>query len=233
MEGSALIIEDHPMYRDALVVLASGLFGSNKTFSASSVEDAMSMTGTLPDLRLVLIDMGLPGVRGVEAICTLRRALKDTPMIAVSASNERREVEAALKFGVKAFVSKSVLPGVLLDVIKRVLAGDTTAPEWVTSSPPAAKERKIPGLTPRQMDILPLLGDGLCNKEIGLRLGISETRVKQHISVMFRALGVSNRTQVVLAARQLGLSQEASSFLDGERQACAKASLPPPLFTFG
>jgi DNA-binding NarL/FixJ family response regulator len=204
MSGSALIIDDHPLYRDALTQLLSAILGDSAVASASSAEEALRIAEPLTDLRIVLMDFGLPGMSGTEAIGAMLRRFPNAAVIAVSASEDHRDAGAALRAGARHFVSKAVTTDVLADTIRRVLAGDVSAPEWITPSGPGVL---APGdhspLTPRQIEILSLLH--LSNKEIGLRLGLAEVTVKMHVSAIFRVLEVANRTQAMQAARRLSL----------------------------
>ncbi|MGH8688539.1 MAG: response regulator [Burkholderiales bacterium] len=206
-DGRALVVEDHPLYRDALVQLLRREFGEDRVSAASSAEEGLRLAGTLADLRLVLLDPGLPGMTGVEAIAAFRRQCADAALIAVSASEDRRDAMAAFRAGAIAFVSKAASTDVLADVLRRACAGELKAPAWVTPAGfTALVEAPMPELTARQLEILALLCQGHPNKEIGLRLGLAEVTVKMHVSSVFRALGVANRTQAVLAARRLGLN---------------------------
>ena len=151
------------------------------------------------------LDPGLPGLNGAEAIGAFAKLLPTAGLVVVSASEDRREATAAFRAGAKAFVSKAVSNEALGDLLKRVLAGTVQAPEWLTPHGRTSAEDESSTLTPRQHDILALLAQGHSNKEIGLRLDLAEITVKMHVSAIFRALGVANRTQAVVAARRLGL----------------------------
>jgi len=205
MSGSALIIDDHPLYRDALMQLLSAI-GEAGIRVASSVEEALRMTFSLAEPRIILLDFLLPGVSGTEAIAAMVRRFPGVPIIAVSASEDRRDASAALRAGARHFISKAVSTEVLADVIRKVLAGDCSSPPWITPSGPGALEPSGESpLTPRQLEILSLLH--LPNKEIGLRLGLAEVTVKMHVSAIFRVLDVANRTQAMQAARNLALQE--------------------------
>lgn len=204
MFGSALIIDDHPLYRDALTQLLATMFTDASVRASNSAEEGLRAAESLPDLRLVLLDFTLPGMSGTEAIATILRKYPTVTIVAISASEERRDATAALRAGAKQFISKAVSTEVMAEAIQRVLVGDLSGPEWLTPSGAGALE---PGehslLTPRQLEILAQLH--LPNKEIGLRLGLAEVTVKMHVSSIFRALNVANRTQATQAARRLSL----------------------------
>lgn len=206
MSGHALIIDDHPLYRDALMQLLSAV-GETAIRVAGSVEEALRTSESLSDPRVVLLDFTLRGISGTEAIAAVLRRFPGVPIIAVSASEDRRDATAALRAGARHFVSKAVGTEVLQDVIRRVLSGDFSSPQWIT---PAGSGTLDPEgdspLTPRQLEILSLLH--LPNKEIGLRLGLAEVTVKMHVSAIFRVLEVANRTQAMQAAQRLALEQK-------------------------
>lgn len=206
MAKNALIVEDHPLYRGALLLLVRSVLGDNNVAEASSAEEGLSIAGSIEDLGLILLDSGLPGLNGVEAVTSFRRKYPSAVIIVVSASDDRREANAVLQAGAKAFISKAVSTEVIAKIVQRALAGELLEPEWITlSGDHAVGDEPLQMLTPRQREILVLLSQGLSNKEIGLRLGLAEITVKLHVSAIFRALNVVNRTQAVLVARRFGL----------------------------
>lgn len=206
MDAAALIIEDHPLYLDALLRAVRPLVGETAVAAVGTAEEALRQARRLPMLRLILLDLGLPGLRGIEALAALRRKFPAVPVIVVSSSEDRFEATAALRAGARAFVSKAVSVEVLTDVLGRLLAGELQTPEWITADARGNID-SLPGmqLTPRQREMLAHLSRGESNKEISLRLGIAEITVKVHVSALFKTLGVVNRTQAVMAARRLGL----------------------------
>jgi len=204
MPTSALIIEDHPLYRDALVQLLGTLLGGATVRAASCVEEALRFAPQLVGLRLVLLDFNLPGMSGTEAIGALMTRFPAVELIAISASEARMDATAALRAGARLFISKAVTTGVLAQAIQRVLAGSIEGPQWITPTANGVLEpEQASRLTQRQLEILGLLH--LSNKEIGLRLGVAEITVKMHVSSLFRVFGVANRTQAMQAARRLSL----------------------------
>lgn len=227
MDAAALIIEDHPLYRDALLRALHPLLGETAVATASTAEEALRMAQRLPLLRLILLDLGLPGLRGVEALTALQGRYKGVPIIVVSASEDRFEANAALRAGARAFLSKALSTETLTETLRRLLAGELPTPEWIT--PDARGSIDSPTgtqLTPRQREMLLYLSRGYSNKEISLRLGLAEITVKVHVSALFKTLGVVNRTQAVMAGRRLGLAAgegdaagESSEELPGESAA--------------
>jgi DNA-binding NarL/FixJ family response regulator len=206
MIQSVLIIEDHPLFRGALVQIMQALVGEKQTVAVSSAEEGLMLLNSLADLALILLDPGLPGLNGVEAIVALRQRCPLVPIIVVSASEDRVEASAALRAGARVFISKAAPTEMICDVAKRLLLGIVCEAEWITPKGKmhidATSEVK---LTPRQQEILTMLSQGYANKEIGLRLNLAEITVKIHVSGVFKALDVVNRTQAVLAGRRMGL----------------------------
>ncbi len=182
------------------------MLGPAQVVAVASTEEALAQAHGLAGLRLILLDLGLPGMNGVEAITSLRKAYADVAIVVVSASEDRREVDAALRAGAKAFISKAVSTEVMSEVVHKILAHEPLETTWVSlRGKQTGKDEPLLNLTPRQQETLSLLCQGLSNKEIGLRLDLAEITVKMHVTSIFRALSVVNRTQAVLAARRLGL----------------------------
>jgi DNA-binding NarL/FixJ family response regulator len=197
---NVLVVDDHPLYRGALATLVRSLFGAEGVQEAATAESAL-VARTAPDL--VLLDFRLPALNGAEAVKALRQRFQDAPVIVISASEDRREGQAAMRAGARAFVHKTESMEAIADVIRQVIGGATVEPRWGAAAAPASAA----GLTSRQLEILRMLCEGVSNKEVALRLGLAVITVKMHVSAIFRALGVVNRTQAALAARRLGLEE--------------------------
>lgn len=205
---SALVVDDHPLYRGALATLLCTLFGDAAAREAASAEAALELGASLRDLRLVLLDFRLPGLNGAEAIRVFRQRLPDAALVVISGSEDRREAEAALRAGARAFVHKSASMEQIAQVLRQVLDGQEVPQSCEFADSAAALGLAAPELTQRQREILALLCRGESNKEIALRLGIALVTVKLHVSAIFRALGVVNRTQAAVAARRMGVTPE-------------------------
>jgi len=207
MTATILIVEDHPLYRGALVTLMHGIVGPSATLAAHSAEEGLRLIERLDGQIVILLDLGLPGLTGLDCIAGFQRKCPAAVIIVVSASEDRQETTAALRAGARAVLSKAVTPEVMTDLIRRVLSGALTEPEWITPDGRVSVDSS-PGiqLTPRQSQVLAQVMTGHSNKEIALRLGLSQVTVAMHLSAVFRALNVVSRTQAVAAARRLSLS---------------------------
>jgi len=209
MNETILVVEDHPLYNDALVNMIRSVVSPNtQVRSARSTEEALSANRVMQPLNLVIMDLGLPGLSGVEAIRRFQQLQPTPTIIIISASEDRQDAVLSLRAGAAAFISKAIAMEVTIDVIKNALAGTLGQPKWITPAGQLLVSLDTPlQLTARQSEILSLLMPGQTNKEICLTLGIAEVTVKMHMSAIFRSLGVINRTQAVIAARRMGLYQ--------------------------
>lgn len=213
LRARVLVIDDHPIFRDALIHLlrltSGGLgspFTSSQVLGMGSVENLLRLKAQPQGLRLAILDLALPGISGAEAVIALRQRLPYVPIIVVSGTEERRLIMPALHAGARAIISKALTPSALATALRRALDGSLHEGEILLgrmpSPPPASLARK---LTLRQCQVLSLLSLGHTNKEIADRLEVSEITVKQHVSRIFKRVGVSNRTQAVLAARRAAM----------------------------
>lgn len=204
MEKTILVVDDHPLFRKALVGLLEDIDPTACVLTAASAEDGLQKARE-SRLDLILLDLGLPGAAGVDAI-TLFRKVCDAPIAVVSASEHRQEVAAVTRAGASVVVSKGVSMDTLRDVVQQALSHTLPEQKWVRPAGSLTVADEFGrGLTTRQQEIATLLMNGHSNKEIGIRLGLAEITVKTHLTAIFRLLGVVNRTQAVVAIRRLGI----------------------------
>lgn len=160
------------------------------------------------DLDLALVDLNMPGMDGHEAVIRFRSEFPGVPLVILSATETRADIQRTLKAGVLGYIQKSSPSRIILDALQRVLAGDIYVPpalERCLSSSAVCPSPVSPHVTSRQLEVLKLLIQGKSNKTIGQQLGLSEGTVKIHMAAIFRALNVRNRTEATVAARNLGL----------------------------
>ena len=207
MDKTILVVDDHPLFRKALVSLVENLGAGHHVTAAASAEEGLQKARE-GDVDLILLDLGLPGVAGVDAIGLFRRAC-DATIIVVSASEHRQEVAGVIRAGASAVVSKDVAMETLQDIVGKALMGVLPEQKWIRSAGSLNVTDDVGnGLTARQQDVATLLMNGHSNKEIGMRLGLAEITVKTHLTAIFRLLRVVNRTQAVVAIRRLGVQYE-------------------------
>lgn len=202
-----LLIDDHALFRSGLaMVLKDGISGV-QVAQAASLEQAMH--DALPTPDVVLLDVQLQGLNGLEGIALVRRRWPAAQVVMLSSQAEPRTVRQALDRGAAAFVSKADTADTIVSVIQMLMKGEavaTTANGFADSLPAvrhdgAGSQR----LTPRQAEVLDLLCQGLSNKVIGRKLNLSENTVRGHVQATLLALGVSSRSEAAFAARRAGL----------------------------
>ena len=210
-----LIVDDHRMWREAVAAVLRQHFGPETTvLESADAEGGLRIAGEHRNLDAVLLDLTLAKrTDGLPAIGEFRRHRPDLPVIVLSASEDPKDLRRALASKARGFVPKSVTPEMLVAAIRFVLAGNTYVPpelfDWMEGTDEGSRHENAPGpgerLSPAQRIVLQHLCGGLPNKEIGRKLGIEEKTVKQHVTAIFKELGVANRTQAVIAAQKIGL----------------------------
>jgi DNA-binding NarL/FixJ family response regulator len=212
-----LVIDDHALIRDAMRGVLKELRDEAIVLEAASCRQGMELIPQHPDLALILLDLQLPDRDGIETLGELRELYPAISVVMLSAFNDRDNVVRALDHGALGFIPKTDSREVLLGALRLILAGGIyIPPEILTAGPaataappdrPAAAKRPSPaelGLTERQVDVLALMMEGKNNKLICRALDLAEPTVKNHVSAILKALGVTNRTEAVLAVAALG-----------------------------
>lgn len=196
MTTRLLLIDDHTLFRSGIaMVLAAGL-SRVEILEAASLEEALRCPAE--SLDLLLLDIQLQGLNGLEGIAPLKRRWPQAKILMVSAFHESDAVRNALARGAQGFISKTETPDRMLSIIAAQLSSDG-AP--VEANEPAEPIR----LTPRQYEVLDLLCQGLSNKMIGRRMNLSENTVRGHVQAMLATLQVSSRSEAAFVARRMGL----------------------------
>ena len=206
-----LIVDDHPMFREALHGAVKSVRPEAKVFEVGSIEAARDTLRAEPGIEIVLLDLSLPGTSGFDGLISLRTSFPRIPIMIVSGLDDPKIVREAIRFGAAGFVPKSVDKATLAEGLSNVLGGSVFVPAELAQS--LTDRSGLPGsgdiaervaeLTPAQMRVLQLLRHGQLNKQIAYELGVSETTVKAHVSEILRKLNVVSRTQAVIATSQL------------------------------
>ncbi|HYD32025.1 MAG TPA: response regulator transcription factor [Azospirillaceae bacterium] len=218
-----LIADDHELFRDGLRHVLEQLDDTVTIVEASDYPQALSVAEAEDDIDIVLMDLAMPGMTWAEGLQALRERLpQSVPIIVLSASDDRRNVLQAVNLGAAGFIPKTSSSRVMLSALKLVLSGGVYLPPALLeqslsgasgfdSAPPISAENAASFLTPRQREVLTLLGQGKSNKEIARVLQLAEGTVKLHVTAILKALNVNNRTRAVVAASQLGLTSTDSA----------------------
>jgi DNA-binding NarL/FixJ family response regulator len=202
-----LLCDDHALFREGLAHVLAGMDDDLAVLEAGDLDEALRVIGEHDDLDLVLLDLGLPGARGLGALRTLRERCPTVSVAVVSASDDASLVRGALAAGASGFVPKSSTGPVLRSALRLILAGGVYVPEQALDALPSRRAagshaHPLAELTPRQREVADLVARGLTNKEICSALGIAEGTVKAHVAALLETLGVSNRTEAAAVLRE-------------------------------
>lgn len=209
-----LVIDDHPVMREGLAALLRQAGPDTQVVQAGSASEGLQLTEQHNDFEAVLLDLMMPGLGGFEAISEFGKKRPDLPVVVLSSSEDPRDVHKALSLGALGYVPKSASSSALLSAIRLVLSGEIYVPPLILNKQvdgAMQKDAALSGarrLTERQIEVLELLSKGQPNKTIATKLDLSEKTVKAHITAIFRALNVVNRTQAAQAGRLAGLLDE-------------------------
>jgi DNA-binding NarL/FixJ family response regulator len=205
-----LIVDDHPLFVEALQRTIVAAFPDAKTREAVSIEAAKSELEGDSRFDIVLLDLSLPGTRGFEGLLELRTLHPKLPIVVVSALEDARIVRDVMRYGAAGFISKSADRAEIAEALKNVMEGSLALPKGYSPAevPPSSEARddlvqRLKTLTPKQLSVLRMLRHGLLNKQIAHELQIEETTVKAHVSEILRKLNVSSRTQAVIEAQKI------------------------------
>jgi len=217
-----LVADDHDLVREGLRYALQALVPNSEILEARSAAEVQSIVALGARFDLVVLDLVMPGAGGFDLLCKLCDQLVNTPILVLSATDDAATMRRVLDCGAAGFVPKHTPHEVMLGAFKLVMSGGVYVPPALLTrngvameSASALRPEDIPAtshgsaalsaeLTDRQRDVLALLERGLANKQIARQLGLSEHTVKIHVTAILNALGVSNRTQAVIAAQQFG-----------------------------
>jgi len=230
---NVLLVDDHPLILSALQTVIQGLGDHVRVVGVGSARAARETLQANHDFDLVLLDLQLGDANGFDLLMEFRSAYPALPVVVVSASDRASDVIRSIDLGAMGFVPKRASNDTLFEALHMVMSGGIYVPPMNIGAPAESStlHRRATdhdgaslqvvnaeasggdfqtqpslasiGLTPRQTDVLALLLQGKANKLIARELGLSVETVKDHVAAVLRALGVSSRTQAVLAVSQM------------------------------
>lgn len=199
--------DDHSMFREGVGFFLRLLDAQVVPLEASNLQSTLDKLALESPVNLLLLDLEMPGMNGLEGFHAIRRRYPGLPVVIVSGVSDARIIRTLLDSGARGYIPKLAGSEQLMDALRRVLQGEIYLPDalFIPASRSTADDNNASRLTSRQQEILPLLAEGMPNKQIANTLGVTEGTIKQHLKDLFRRLGASNRTQAVKEARRLGL----------------------------
>ncbi|MEO0997505.1 MAG: response regulator transcription factor [Pseudomonadota bacterium] len=206
---TVIVADDHPLFREALIHAVGNCLDSAAVVEADSLETLQTAVTRHPEADLLLLDLNMPGVSGFSALAYIRSTYAALPTVIVSATDDPAIMRRAIRHGASGFIPKSSAIDVIESAIGSVLAGEVWLPAGVAPASGHLDDEEatiaaaLSSLTPHQFRVLLMLAEGLMNKQIAYRLGVSEATIKAHVTAILRKLAVNNRTQAVLAMQQL------------------------------
>ncbi len=210
MSGSNIVIaDDHPLFRGALRQALSDVDGDVSFAEAGSLEEVVrALDAGSGQTDLVLLDLKMPGVQGFSGLMYLRAQFPGVPIVIVSANEDAPVIRRSLDFGASGYIPKSASAVDMRKAVETVLSGDIWVPPELDLAEGEDNEAqqialRLATLTPQQVRVLMMLGEGLLNKQIAYELSVSEATVKAHVSAILQKLDVESRTQAVIAVSRM------------------------------
>ena len=210
-----ILADDHALFREGMRHVLPRLDTTVEILEAANWDEALAFAERDPEVDLALVDLNMPGRRGLDGVRMFQTRFPAVPVVVLSASDAFPDVKSVLDAGALGYIPKSSTSKVMISALKLVLSGgvylppvmlnpgESVRPGRPTSGRMATAGDRQLGFTDRQLDVLNALAAGKSNKTIARELDLAEGTIKVHIAAIFRALGVSNRTEAVLEAQRL------------------------------
>jgi DNA-binding NarL/FixJ family response regulator len=214
-----LIVEDHPLFREALESAVCLANPDAEILQATSIDGAIEVLSSTHQLDLVLLDLSMPGTTGLSGVMRVRKAFPKTPVVIVSGYEDVQIVQNVLALGVSGYIPKSTSRREIADAIGEVLRGTIYLPKRYRDAAITRRPRidnhellkRLHDLTPQQLRVLDMLRKGLQNKQIAYELKICETTVKVHVSDILRKLSVLSRTNAIIEIAKIDFASLAGA----------------------
>lgn len=208
-----LIADDHALFRDGLSMHIERLDPDAVIFQAGNFSQALKILEDENKLDLVLLDLDMPDMKWEEGLEEVKSRSDGARFVVISAAEDSRNIRKIMDTGISGYIPKRSDTKVLTSALKLIMDGGTYLPPSIlesnnsSASSSSSSESRGNGkmLTPCQTEVLGLVAEGMSNKQIAYKMGVSEATVKLHINALLRAVGATNRTQAVIIAQKMGL----------------------------
>lgn len=216
MKLQVLLADDHALFRDGMRYVLQQLSDQVDIICAGDFVEALRQAETNPGIDLALLDLNMPGSDGVASIRIFHNRFPGIPLVVVSGSDQRSEIEWIMEYGAMGFISKMSTGKEMVSALRVVLNGDVYFPPQLLPHAGTSPCHSVlddkggthpgnHGLTKRQMESLQYLAEGLSNKEIALKMNLAEGTIKVHVAAAYQVLQVGSRLDAVRKAQKLGL----------------------------
>lgn len=210
---SALVIDDHPLYCDALATTMESIFKTRRIRTATSLGEALQQLRMRFSPDLIMLDLNLPDASGLSGFMKIKEKTPDIPVIVISAITTEGVVQSVMAAGAAGFIPKDTGRQTFQDAMRDIWNGKTYVPPGyalptraqATDRSIETISRKIAHLSQQQTRILSLICEGMPNKLIAYEMQLAEATVKAHITALLRRLGVHNRTQAAMLVREVSI----------------------------
>lgn len=192
---SVMIVDDHEVVRRGIAEVIDRAEGMGVVAEAGSVAEGVRRA-ELVHPQVMLVDLQLPDGTGIDLMRTLRASQPGIRAIVLTSFDDDTALAAALEVGAAAYVLKSVRGAEIADVVRAVAAGRVLLDERTVTRRRREHDDPTEDLTPSEIRVVELIGDGMSNREIAERLSIAEKTVKNHITSLLAKMGLQRRTQV-------------------------------------
>lgn len=208
MTARIIVADDHPVFRDGLARLIGAAFPEADIIQAGTVEEVELLAGSGPAPLFFVLDLMFPGMNPAVTVPRMRRRFPTSSLIIVSMLDDEATIRRLSGLGIDGYVAKSIPGEDMVAAIRRVVAGEfvIAAPQAPGFTTARLFDGGLHSLTQRQREILALIGEGASNKAIGRQLDLSPFTVRNHVSLLFRVLGVATRAELAELAREDGLT---------------------------
>ena len=201
-----LIVEDHPLFREALESAVCFASPDAEILQATSIDEALDVLSCAGQVDLILLDLSMPGMTGLSGVIQIRNSFPKSPVVIVSGYEDPRIISSVLSLGVSGYIPKSTSKREIADSIGEVLRGSIYLPKHIRNNPKTGATKtdvrellnRIRSLTPQQLRVLEMVRIGLQNKQIAYELKICETTVKVHVTEILRKLKVFSRSNAII-----------------------------------
>jgi len=206
-----LVIDDHRMFCDGLKLILAQLEERPEVLEADHCKMALELADSHPDLDLVMLDINMPDMDGCDALKTLAERFPSLPVVMLTASESMHDMRRSFDAGASGYIPKSSSADIMLGAIRLVMAGSLYVPPSMAINHKTSRTARqapvdnaaLQELTGRQAEVLTHLQDGISNKQIADRMGVSEATVKVHMSAILKTLGLHSRLEAALIAQKL------------------------------